>query len=562
MTIWRNDGKQDVCRKMATGFPAIRRFLEIIKNPGFWFILATFVLLTMLHYAESQGYPGLITHLTANLGLSRHAFERILFMAPIVWTSFLFGWRGAFLTSLIALACMLPRALFISENRTDAIFETSAVFIIGNVVAISFASLRKEREYRSQLETAHQELKTHIQAIKENERRLASLNQISSTMSQSLELGQVLNLAIDNVMDVMQVDAAWIFLLNEEVGELELSAHRGFSEEFARGIDRLRIGEGFSGIVAETGKPLFTKDASQDSRLAREVVSKYNVRSMLTVPLSAKGEVNGTLSIAMRSHRMFQEEEIEQLIAIGNQIGVAIENARLYQRQQEVVGQLGKMQENLRFYVQQVTKAQEEERKRISHELHDETIQALVVLSRRLDNLASDKKGLPEEHRRNLEEIWQQTNDVIREIRRLSQDLRPAALDRLGLVPALEWLASEAAEYSGIHTDVSVHGNVRRFSGEVELVLFRITQEALRNVWRHSGASTAKITVEFEENKVRITISDNGKGFRIPERMVDYARDGKLGLAGMQERAQLIGGTLKVSSREGNGTNVVIEASF
>ena len=547
---------------MATRFSAISRLVEIIKNPGFWFILATFVLLTMLHYAESQGYPGIITQLIANVGLGRHAFERILFMAPIVWTSFLFGWRGAFVASLVALACMLPRALLISESQTDAIFETGAVFIIGNVVAISFASLRKEREYRSQLETAHQELKTHIQAIKENERRLASLNQISSTISQSLELGQVLNLAIDNVMDVMQVDAAWIFLLKEEIGELELSAHRGFSEEFARGIDKLKIGEGFSGIVAETGKPLFTRDASQDSRLAREVVSKYNVRSMLTVPLSAKGEVNGTLSIAMRSHRMFQEEAIEQLTAIGNQIGVAIENARLYQRQQEVVGQLGKMQENLRYYLQQVTKAQEEERKRISHELHDETIQALVVLSRRLDNLASDKKRLPEEHRRNLAEIWQQTNDVIREIRRLSQDLRPAALDRLGLVPALEWLASEVTGYSGINTDVSVLGNVRRFSGEVELVLFRITQEALRNVWRHSGASTAKIKVEFEEDRVRIMISDDGKGFRIPERMVDYARDGKLGLAGMQERAQLIGGTLEVSSREGKGTTVVIEASF
>lgn len=547
---------------MTTHFSSISRLLKAIKKPGFWFILTIIGLLTVLHYAESQGYPGLISQLISNVDLTRHAFERILFMAPIVWASFLFGWRGAFATSLVALACMLPRALFISANQTDAIFETSAVFVIGNVVAISFASLRKEREYRSQLEIAHQELKTHIQAIKENERNLASLNQISSTISQSLELEQVLNAAIDNVVDIMQVDVAWIFLLNEETRELELSAHRGFSEEFARGIDRLKIGEGFSGMVAKTGKPLFTEDASQDSRLVRDVLIKYNVHSLLAVPLSAKGEVNGTLDIAMHSYRMFQEEEIEQLTAIGNQIGVAVENARLYQRQQEAVSQLGKMQENLRFYLQQVTKAQEEERKRISHELHDETIQALVVLSRRLDTLASDKKGLPEEHRHNLEEIRQQTNDVIREIRRLSQDLRPAALDQLGLVPALEWLASEATEYSGIRTDVSVLGNIRRFPGEVELVFFRITQEALRNVWRHSSASMAKIKVEFEEDKVRITVSDNGKGFKIPERMVDYARDGKLGLAGMQERAQLIGGTLKVSSREGEGTDVVMESSF
>ena len=108
--------------KMAKRFSSMSRLIEVIKKPGFWFILATFVLLTMLHYAESQGYPGLVTQLIADIGLGRHAFERILFMAPIVWTSFLFGWRGAFLTSLIALACMLPRALFISENRTDALF--------------------------------------------------------------------------------------------------------------------------------------------------------------------------------------------------------------------------------------------------------------------------------------------------------------------------------------------------------------------------------------------------------------------------------------------------------
>ena len=136
-----------------------------------------------------------------------------------------------------------------------------------------------------------------------------------------------------------------------------------------------------------------------------------------------------------------------------------------------------------------------------------------MVLSRRLDNLASDKKGLPEEHRHDLEEIWQQTNDVIREIRRLSQDLRPAALDQLGLVPALEWLASETTEYSGIRIGISVLGERRRLPEEIELVLFRITQEALRNVWKHSSASAAEIKVDFDKEKVRIAVSDNGKSF-------------------------------------------------
>jgi len=220
-----------------------------------------------------------------------------------------------------------------------------------------------------------------------------------------------------------------------------------------------------------------------------------------------------------------------------------------------------RMDENLRFYLRQVTRAQEEERKRISHELHDDTIQALVVLSRQLDTLASGDKGLSKENRLRLDGLWQQTDNILRGVRRLSQDLRPAALDRLGLLPALEWLASDATEYSGIATKVNVMGKrERRFPEEIELVIFRITQEALRNVWRHSGATSAEITVEFGESKTRITISDNGKGFNLPEKIGDLAKDGKLGLAGMQERAQLVGGTLTVQSQPGKGSSITVEA--
>ncbi|GAI17074.1 unnamed protein product, partial [marine sediment metagenome] len=244
--------------------------------------------------------------------------------------------------------------------------------------------------------------------------------------------------------------------------------------------------------------------------------------------------------------------------AIGNQIGVAVDNARLYQQQREVAEQLRVMQENLRFYIHQVTRAQEEERKRISHELHDDTIQALVVLSRQLDALASGDKGLSEENRLRLEELWQQTDNILRGVRRLSQDLRPAALDRLGLLAALEWLASDVAEYSGIAIKVNVLGTKRHLHEEVQLVLFRIAQEALRNVWRHSQATEAEITLEFDERKTRIIVSDNGKGFNLPKTMGDLARDGKLGLAGMQERAQLLDGTLTVQSEPGRGTTVTV----
>lgn len=354
------------------------------RRPGFWFILLILILITLLHFSEVLDYPPSFITWISSLGLDRHAFERILYLAPIVWAGFLFGWRGALTISFVALGCMLPRAIFISDHPTDAILETAGVFIIGNVLAISFASLRKEREYRKELEASQKE-------------------------------------------------------------------------------------------------------------------------------------------------------------------------------QQKIAEELKVMQQNLRYYLKQATRAQEEERKRISHELHDDTIQALVVLSRQLDTLASGDKEMSEENRLRLEELWQQTDNILKGVRRLSQDLRPAALDRLGLLPALEWLASNVTEHSGITTEVNVTGEERRLPEEVAIALFRIVQEALRNVWRHSSATHAKVFVEFYEKETKITVSDNGKGFYIPKNISDMAKDGKLGLTGMQERVRLIGGTLSVQSEEYKGTKITVE---
>jgi two-component system sensor histidine kinase DegS len=366
-------------------YSLITRYLKgYLRKPGFWFILLILTIITILHYSEVLEYPSSLFAWISSVGLDRHAFERVLYLAPIVWGGFLFGWRGALFISLVALACMLPRAIFISNHPTDAILETGAVFIIGNVLAISFASLRREREYRKQLEESQKE-------------------------------------------------------------------------------------------------------------------------------------------------------------------------------QQKITEELKLMQQNLRYYLQQATRAQEEERKRISHELHDDTIQALVVLSRKLDGLASSKQGMSEENRLLIEGLWQQTDSILRGIRRLSQDLRPAALDSLGLLPALEWLAANASEYSGIKTEVKVSGKEYRLPEETAIAIFRITQEALRNAWRHSGATTAHIAVEFTNTKIRIIVNDNGKGFDVPKNLSDMAKDGKLGLTGMQERAQLVGGNITIQSKSGEGTKITLE---
>jgi PAS domain S-box-containing protein len=640
--------------------PSLGWLTRIARKPGFWLLLITLVLITLPHYEELIPHPSFLTQLTANLGLERHTFERILYLAPIVWAGFLLGRRGALAISLVALACMLPQAIFITDYPTDALFETSAVFILGNVLALTIHSLRKERTRRTQL---------------------AALNQTSSVISQSLQLSQVLKSSIDSVIDVTGADAAMVFLLDEEAGELAIVAHRGISPEFVRRSGNFRLGQDFNGRVAETGEPLYLEDVSKETTPAGMTLAAEWIRSQLIVPLKSKGRVLGTLWVAARSRRKLAPEEVELVTAIGNQIGVAIDNAHHYEQERRFVerlrvseeryrelfenahdaiwlhdleqtiiaanrsffrltgyapeelndinashviaggcldrvkgveedmgkdeaggylsevtlvkkdkseasiqlstspvyrnGQLlgfqhiardvteeKRMKENLRFYLGQVTRAQEEERMRIARELHDETSQALVVLSRQLDELASTTKGLSKEKRVTLEDLRQQANSVMEGVRRLSQDLRPPTLDRLGLLPALEWLAANVSKGSGITIEVQAHGAGRRLSSDVELLLFRIAQEALNNVWRHSGATNAEVVVEFEERKARMTIHDNGKGFDLPDSVADLTRHGKLGLAGMQERARLLGGSAAVESTPGKGSTITIEAPY
>ncbi len=477
------------------GISAWKQMKKVISKPGFWLIVILLILISLPHYGETIKHPAFLTNLMTNLGLTRHAFERILYLAPIVWAGLLFGWRGGFITSVVAVLLMLPRAFFISEYRTDAIFETAAVFIIGNVLAVSAEALRRERANRSQLIVAQKELTASEQSYRQ---------------------------LFENAHD-----AIWLHNLEGNI------------------ITVNRAGEKLTGYTLEE-------------------LGTMNVKSFLSEEsLSLAGQIRAKLLDSEPVKQPYEQHIIRKdgtvaIVQLATSLVFSDGAPVAFQHIARDITEQKRLQENLRFYLQEATRAQEEERKRISRELHDETIQALVVLSRQLDAVGTDKE-LPEPVRQRLEELWKQTNNVMQGVRRLSQDLRPAALDRLGLLSALEWLAEDASKYSGIATKLNVVGNRRRLPEELELVLFRITQEAMRNVWRHSQATRAEISVEFNENKTRVTVSDNGQGFQLPETIGDLARHGKLGLTGMEERARLAGGDLTIHSTPGKGTTVTVE---
>ena len=187
-----------------------------------------------------------------------------------------------------------------------------------------------------------------------------------------------------------------------------------------------------------------------------------------------------------------------------------------------------RMQDNLRYYLQEITKAQEEERKRIARELHDDTAQALYALIRQVGNFARTNTNLPADNTAFLRDSGEQINKVLQDLRRFSQDVRPPMLDDLELLATLRWLVNESRERCGIEVDLKVVGNKRRLPPEVEFMLFRIVQGAVRNIERHSQALKAAVSVEFGEGKTRVSVSDSGKGFKLSGSLADLVRTGKL----------------------------------
>jgi PAS domain S-box-containing protein len=215
-------------------------------------------------------------------------------------------------------------------------------------------------------------------------------------------------------------------------------------------------------------------------------------------------------------------------------------------------------QENLRIYANLVTETQERERKYLAGELHDETVQSLARLGLDIDRAINAKGKLPKETADQLEELRAQADEILRGVRRFSQALRPPMLEDLGLLDALRWLADSSTGKDDPIVSVQLHGEPRRLPPEKELVLFRIAQEALNNVRKHAQATEATIRVDFGAEGMTMSISDDGQGFKLPKGVANYARLGKMGLMGMQERVGLLGGTFNIRSGAKAGTTVSV----
>lgn len=233
--------------------------------------------------------------------------------------------------------------------------------------------------------------------------------------------------------------------------------------------------------------------------------------------------------------------ETLMVVVVGSVLGWRVERER-------------RLREHLQYYASELLRAQEAERLRVARDLHDDTVQSLALLCRGLDQVLEEceRKETAIEIVRGLRE---HANEAVDSARRFCADLRPAVLDDLGLAAGVQWLIRDVGERTGIEASLQVSGEERRLERETELVAFRITQEALRNVEKHARAKHLRAKLQFARDGVSMQVQDDGVGFTLPP--MDRISSGEhLGLTGMRERARLVGGTVTVRTRPARGTTV------
>lgn len=222
-----------------------------------------------------------------------------------------------------------------------------------------------------------------------------------------------------------------------------------------------------------------------------------------------------------------------------------------------MAGQVASYRAGLRRYVDAMTQSIEDERRRIARELHDETIQNLLAISRKLELYTASEPD-PQQHKA-LDELRTVVVDTLQGIRQISRDLRPLILEDLGLIPALQTLVHSPGGASTLQATFEVSGTSRALSSAQELALYRMTQEALNNIRKHAEANRVWVRLAFEANRVCLTIRDDGRGFKLPTTLVELTQQGRFGLMGIQERIWALGGKLSIQSSPDHGTLVEIE---
>jgi signal transduction histidine kinase len=381
---------------------------------------------------------------------------------------------------------------------------------------------------------------------------LVALSRVSAAISGLQDLDTILRIGLDNVLKIMNGSVGGIMLLDESGQRLSYRVHHGLSDKYAEEM-HLELGEGIAGKVAQSGRAVLLEDISSDSDAARlDLISSEGLKAFVSVPLRAKDIVLGVMNVTSHVSHRFTKEDVHLLHTIGDQLGTAIEQAVLYDRLRKARGRLRKL-------ARQNLVAEEEERRRIARELHDETSQSLSGIALQLEALIEiyAKSGNQDTQLvAGLKKVQALTVQVHKEVSRVISNLHPTVLDTLGLVAAARQHAKNTLQPLNINVTVEAKGTEMRFPPDVEAALFRVIQGSVGNIIKHSKAKNASILLVYQPDEFSLTIRDDGQGFDV-SRLTDVEESGRgRGLFSMRERIGFLGGNSGVDSKIGAGTTV------
>jgi signal transduction histidine kinase len=416
--------------------------------------------------------------------------------------------------------------IYLTEKIGQAEFTADDEKIIQMLAAYASAAIQNARLY--------EHLRERDAALTRRSEDAALLNDIASTLTSSLEMDEILNKTLALVMNYMKVEAGEIFLLEDDKQTLRMVLHRGQAAEAFWNRSRFNIGDGFPGLVAQTGEPLVSSNLAEDQRFLRDAVVKAGFNQFACFPLKSSGNLVGVLSVATRAQAPFDARDMQLLSAVGNWAGLAIENARLHANARRL--------------------AVLEERERIGMDLHDGIIQSIYGVGLAMENIQHMLGEGESQAKNRVKHAIDDLNQIIRDIRTYILDLRPRQLNNENLLDALRRLASEYR--ANTLASATVSGTKARLDSLPQshsMALFHICQEALANAAKHAAAKRVSVNVWTTDERVVMEVRDNGKGFDLDRMSKSIGH----GLANMQTRVRAVGGEVDISSAPGEGTTIL-----
>ncbi len=383
-----------------------------------------------------------------------------------------------------------------------------------------------------------------MQKTRETQDLAQALYVAAVALGRTGEAEEVVRVAIEEIQRATGVEAVSLHLLDSSQSILVLREFAGTTSGFREQMTHLPLDKAL--LAARAIRERRVVSCAVDAHptpVLRALYVAEGFRHMTAVPVSGRQEVLGVLLVAGRAPTPLTPQDLALVEAIGGLVGIALGDTTL---RELMLAQ----QDRLRALAEGTFRAREEEARRIARELHDEAGQLLASVHIALDDLAQRMPA----GAGTVCKVHDLLDRVEEQLRRLSRELRPTILDDLGLAPALEWLAQGVAERTGI--SVAVQAPVGRLPSGIETVLYRVVQEALNNTARHAQAMSAAIEVWLGNGTVRAVVRDDGQGFDV-ETALARRGDRGLGLIGMRERVDAVGGRLSITSAAGRGTEVI-----